>query len=127
MPGGQIGALVVTAPQAVRQHLRGLTGKHGIRACVALRPDPTIDPAAAHRLALRSAAYRWIALQAEIDEVDAELGPLVTAAAPTSSRCPASASIPPGDYSSPPGLDAGLHRSAPGDSQYADHLDLGAA
>jgi transposase len=80
--GNQVVALIVTAPQAIRQPLRGLTGKHRIRACAALRPGPTTDPAAAHRFALRSAARRWIALQAEIDALDAELGPLVTAAAP---------------------------------------------
>jgi transposase len=80
--GHQIDALIVSAPQAVRQSLRGLTGKHRIRGCAALRPGPITDPVAAHRLALRSAARRWLALQAEIDDLDTELAVLVAAAAP---------------------------------------------
>jgi transposase len=62
--------------------LRGLTGKHRIRGCAALRPGPITDPAAATRLALRSASRRWLALQAEIDDLDTELSILVTTAAP---------------------------------------------
>jgi transposase len=76
---GQIDALIVSAPQAVRQ-LRGVVDKHRIRACAALRPRPT-DLAAATKLALRSAARRWRALQAEIDDSDTSW-PLVTAATP---------------------------------------------
>ena len=38
--GNQIDALIVSAPQSVRQSLRGLTGKHRIRGCAALRPGP---------------------------------------------------------------------------------------
>jgi transposase len=78
--GGQIDALIVSAPQTVRQSLRGLTGNHRIRGCAALRPGPITDPAAATKLALRSAARRWLALQTEIDDLDTELSTLVTAA-----------------------------------------------
>lgn len=53
-----------------------------IRACAALRPGPIGDPAAATKAALRSLARRWQALQAEIDDLDAQLTPLVTAVAP---------------------------------------------
>ena len=80
--GGQIDALIVSAPQAVRQSLRGLTGRHRVRGCAALRPGPVTDPAAATKAALRSAARRWLALQAEIDDLDVHLTALVTATAP---------------------------------------------
>lgn len=80
--GGQIDALIVSAPQTVRQSLRGLTGKHRIRGCAVLRPGPVTDPAAATKVALRSLARRWLALQAEIDDLDVHLTALVTATAP---------------------------------------------
>ena len=48
----------------------------------ALRPGPPIDPASATKAALRSLARRWQALQAEIDDLDAQLTPLVTVVAP---------------------------------------------
>ena len=41
------------------------------------------DPASAAKTALRSLARRWQALQAEIDDLDAHLTPLVTAVAPS--------------------------------------------
>jgi transposase len=80
--GGQIDGLLVSAPQIVRQSLRGLTGKHRVRGCAALRPGPVTDPAAATKVALRSLARRWPALQAEIDDLDVHLTALVTVAAP---------------------------------------------
>jgi transposase len=49
--GNQIDALVVSAPQTVRQSLRELTAKHRIRGCAALRPGPVTDPAAATKAA----------------------------------------------------------------------------
>ncbi len=80
--GGQIDGLIVSAPQAVRQSLRRLAGKHRIRGCAALRPGPVTDPAAATKVALRSAARRWLALQAEIEDLDIHLTALVASAAP---------------------------------------------
>jgi transposase len=47
----------------------------------AVRRCPMTDPAAATKAALRSLARRWQAVQAEID-LDAQLTPLVTTAAP---------------------------------------------
>ena len=79
--GNHIDALIVSAPQAVRQSLRGWTGKHRFRGCAALRPGAVTDPAAATKTALRSLARRWLALQAEIDDLDVHLTTLVTAAA----------------------------------------------
>jgi transposase len=80
--GGQIDALIVSAPQPVRQSLRALTGKHRIRGCAALRPGSVTDSAAATKVALRSLARRWLALQDEIDALDVHLTALVTTAAP---------------------------------------------
>ncbi|MET8911624.1 transposase [Micromonospora sp. NPDC004551] len=80
--GGQVEALIVSAPEPVRQLVRGLAGKKRIRVCAALRPGTVSDPATATKLALRSLARRWLALQAEIDDLDSHLAALVTAAAP---------------------------------------------
>jgi transposase len=80
--GAQLEALIVTAPESVRAPLRKLTSKQRIRACAALRPGPVADPASAVKTALRTLARRWRALQAEIDDLDTQLTPLVTAVAP---------------------------------------------
>jgi len=80
--GAQIDALILTAPEQVRALLRKLTSKQRIRACAALRPGPVSDPASAVKTALRALARRWQALQAEIDDLDSQLAPLVTATAP---------------------------------------------
>ena len=80
--GAQLDALVLTAPEPVRASLRKLTSKQRIRACAAPRPGSVSDPASAVMTALRALARRWQALQAEIDELDIQLTPLVTAAAP---------------------------------------------
>jgi transposase len=40
------------------------------------------DPATATKVALRNLARRWLALQAEIDDLDSHLAALVTSAAP---------------------------------------------
>lgn len=80
--GAQLDALIVSAPESVRQLLRKLTRKDRIRACAALRPGPVTDPAAATKLALRSLARRWLTLQAEIDDLDTHLTTIVTAVAP---------------------------------------------
>ncbi|WP_309139943.1 transposase [Micromonospora sp. 4G55] len=101
--GGQVEALIVSAPEPVRQLVRGLAGKRRIRVCAALRPGTVSDPATATKVALRSLlARRWLALQAEIDDLDSHLAALVTAAARIWSCCPASASTPPDNSSSPP-------------------------
>jgi len=80
--GAQIDAVIVAAPEQVRGPLRKLTPRQRIRACAALRPGPLHDPGNATKAALRSLARRWQALQAEIDDLDAQLTPLVTAAVP---------------------------------------------
>lgn len=77
--GAQTDALIVSAPEPVRAPLRKLTPRQRIRACAALRPGPGKDPTGATKGSL---ARRWQALQTEIDDLDAQLTPLVTSAAP---------------------------------------------
>jgi transposase len=79
----QIKALIVTAPDPLRERLRGLKAPQLIATCAALRPDPTTAaPATATRLALRSLAQRHQRLSTEIAELDALLAPLVALVSP---------------------------------------------
>ncbi|MFG1823310.1 transposase, partial [Microbispora bryophytorum] len=80
----QIKALIVTAPDDLRERLRGLPVKQLISTCAGLRPDQadTASPATAAKIALRSLARRHQRLSEEIDELDALLDPLVTAINP---------------------------------------------
>src|ERR1039457_812031 len=80
--GAQIDAIIVSAPEPVRAPLRKLNPRQRIGACATLRPGPLTDPASATKAVLRSLARHWQALRAEIDDLDGELTPLVTAAAP---------------------------------------------
>ncbi len=80
--GAQIDAIIVSAPEQVRSQLRKLNPRQRIRVCAAFRPGSVGDPASATKAALRSLARRWQVLQAEIDDLDAELTPMVTSAAP---------------------------------------------
>jgi transposase len=80
----QIKALIVTAPDDLRERLRGLPVKQLISTCAGLRPDQadTASPATAAKIALRSLARRHQRLSEEIDELDALLDPLVAAINP---------------------------------------------
>jgi transposase len=75
----QIKSLIVTAPEPLRAQLRGLKGVQLIDTCVGLRPDASrIDePEQAAKTALRALARRHAALTAEIDDLEALIGPLV--------------------------------------------------
>lgn len=79
----QLHALVSTAPDELREGLRGLPTKHlagkASRFRCAAKPG---DPAAAARFALRSVARRHRALSEEISELDAQIEWLVREAAP---------------------------------------------
>jgi len=75
-------ALVVTAPQNLREQLRGRSATMLVREAAALRPGPLEDPTAAAKLALRTLARRHQALSAEITTLDTELDRLVAKAAP---------------------------------------------
>ena len=81
----QIKALIVTAPDALRTTLRGLGNRKLIALCATRRPDRAAagDPAVATTHALRVLARRHQQLSVEIDELDALIGPLVTAINPT--------------------------------------------
>jgi transposase len=81
----QIKALIVTAPDALRMTLRGLGDRELIAHCATRRPDRAAvgDPTVATMLALRALARRHQQLSVEIDELDALIGPLVTAINPT--------------------------------------------
>ena len=76
----QIKSLVVTAPDALRTQLRGLSVARLVKGCAALRPDPARigDPEQAAKTALRSLARRHLALTTEINDLDALIEPLVT-------------------------------------------------
>jgi transposase len=86
----QLKALVVTAPEDLRDRLRWLsTGKLVATAC-RLRPgDRPETPQAATKLALRSVARRHVVLSEEIAELDAQLDRLVAQAAPELLALPA--------------------------------------
>ena len=72
--GNQINAVAVTAPEQVKDLLRGLKTPQMIKICARWRLGVGGAPAAgAAKRALRALARRHQALTAEIDELDAEL------------------------------------------------------
>jgi len=79
----QVRGLLVSAPATLREQVAGLKRAALIRTLARLRPgDDLCGPLAATRAALRHLARRHQALDEEITELDAELGPLVKQAAP---------------------------------------------
>jgi transposase len=80
----QIKALIVTAPEELREQLRGLPVKALIAACANLQADRThaAGPATAAKIALRSLARRHQQLTVEIADLDELLDPLVAAINP---------------------------------------------
>ncbi len=81
----QLGALITTAPQELRDQLscrKTLAGK--VSLCRKLRPavEELRSPSQAAKFALRSIAQRIAALDSEIVVLDQQLQPLVQAAAP---------------------------------------------
>jgi transposase len=79
----QLKALLVTAPEHLREQLRDLSLSALVHTCVRFRPGTTLaDPAVATKTALRMLARRFETLTAEITEADKALAHLVTAAAP---------------------------------------------
>ena len=85
----QLKAAILTGPAELREALRGLRRSELLDTCRRLRPSPTPlaeldDPVlSATKSTLRRLARRISALQDEIDDIDAELAPLVAATAPT--------------------------------------------
>jgi transposase len=79
----QLHALVVTAPDALRERLRRLTLRRLVTTAAAFRCGaPPAPPEAATKLALRSIALRYRALRAEGQALDVQLDRLLAAAAP---------------------------------------------
>src|SRR3954464_1653958 len=77
-----IKALVVTCPDELRHQLQPLSKAKLRERCNALRPGQITTPLAAAKLALRSLARRWIALDEEIRGHDQILDELTATAAP---------------------------------------------
>ena len=75
-------ALVVTAPDQLRQSLRGLSKIELVRTCARARPGKLAGTTAATKAALRSLAVRHEALEAEVKALDGEIGPLIATIAP---------------------------------------------
>ena len=70
----QIDGLAVTAPEHLKDRLRGLPTARIVKACARLRPDQSPDTAtAAAKTTLRALALRRRALTAETAQLDAEL------------------------------------------------------
>lgn len=75
-------ALVVTAPDQLREPLRDLSTIELVRTCARSRPGELSGPTAATKAALRSLAARHEALEAEVRVLDGQIGPLIAIAAP---------------------------------------------
>jgi hypothetical protein len=76
----RIKTLIVTAPEPLRDRLRGLSRPQLVKTCAGLRavPDQIADPLHAAKIALRSLARRHHTLSDEIAELDALIDPLVS-------------------------------------------------
>ena len=76
----QLQALVVTAPDTLRERLRWLSTRRLVATACRFRPGTQPEtPEAATKLALRSVARRHEALSEEIAELDVQLDRLVAA------------------------------------------------
>jgi transposase len=79
----QLRALLVTAPEPLRQQLRRMSLTELVSTVAAFRPaTPLPSPLAATKLALKSMAVRYQQLSAEIEMLDRHLADLVARAAP---------------------------------------------
>lgn len=80
---GQLKALIVNAPQGLRDHLRRSTTNEQLQRCARLRtlPSHSIEHRATIR-ALRGTARRALALEAEASEYETDLEQLVVAICP---------------------------------------------
>lgn len=75
-------ALVVTAPDQLRESLRDLSKIELVRTCARSRPGGLTGPSAATKAALRSLAVRHEALETEVKILDGQIEPLIAEAAP---------------------------------------------
>jgi len=81
--GNQLRALVVTAPDALRDDLLPLRFRACVARCAAFRPTSTPSVAHVFRRTLRLLAARWLRLSDELRELNATLASLTQLAAPT--------------------------------------------
>ena len=79
----QLHAVVVTAPDPIRQPLNGLHINALVERVHRMRPGPVTEPTAAAKLALVVLARRWKQLSDEIAMLDGHLDALTTTTAPT--------------------------------------------
>jgi transposase len=78
----QMRSIISTAPEELRAELRGLPFAKLIARAAGFRPGSARDARSGTKLALRVLARRVLALQDELQLLDAELRPLVAATAP---------------------------------------------
>jgi transposase len=79
----QIRMLLVTAPVSLREQVGGLGPAALVRVLARLRPGADLAaPLQAARFALRRLARRYQSLDEEVEELDAQIAPLVAATAP---------------------------------------------
>ena len=78
----QMRSLVSTAPEQLREQLRGLSTYQLIERAAALRPGSAMDVGSATKMALRELARRARYLGEQMDRLSTQLRPMVTAAAP---------------------------------------------
>ena len=78
----QLHALVVTAPEQVKQQLHGFSTQAQVKACAGFRPGTAQTTTAYARKALRILARRYQALTTEITELDKEINHLCAQANP---------------------------------------------
>ena len=84
-----IRAIIISAPEELRDQLRGMTRMQLIRHLVATRPDSTDfkSPTGSARIALKRLAKRYVDLDDEIDELDDMIKALLEECAPLLVRC----------------------------------------
>jgi transposase len=84
--GNQLRGLIVTAPEAVRDKLAGLSAHERVTLAARYRPGDLTSPAEAAKAAMAAVARRHQALAAEIAQLDTALETLVAHIAPAGFR-----------------------------------------
>ena len=83
-----IKAMVVIAPEPIREVLRHLTIARLMATCSRYRVDQVSDPITATKLALRSMSHRYLALHLEIRTLEKQLSNLTQLVAPQLTELP---------------------------------------
>lgn len=79
----QIRDLIVTAPDDVRQQLRGLSTPRRARLCARWRPGEVIDARSAVRVALQQLGQRWISLHDQAAQLERQMRTLLEQLVPS--------------------------------------------